>query len=222
MQLFEIQFAWFFNHTNYLDYEQLVSSFRQKTKRPFISPATYIPLPPMAPPEIPRAQLQTLDNSSRLSISLNRADFFISSTTNSILSEHEVESFYEDINSFSEIMLLKSGIIRLGMVGRMYKESSNPSNEIVSCLLKREFKSLQEASVKFVERHVANKFTYNDSFQFDQGLKLDTQKKILVVTRDINTAPEVQLIVSMEVIKEFCLLAKERLHPKYINDVMGA
>lgn len=221
MQLFEIQFAWFFTHTNQLDYEQLVSSFRQRTQRPFISPATYIPLPPMAPPEIPRAQLQTPDNSSRLSISLNRADFFVSSI-NSTLFSSEIESFYKDVNSFSEIVLSTTGIIRLGLVGRMYKNSTEPSIEIASCLLKRKFNSLQEASVKFVERHVSKKFTYNDSFQFDQGIKLDTNQKILVVTRDINTAQEVPLIVSMEVVSEFCLLAKDRLDARYINVVMGA
>ena len=221
MQLFEIQFAWFFKEGIQLDFENLVSIIRQKTKRQFISPATYIPLPPMAPPEIPRAQLQNNDNSSRFTIALNRADFFVSSI-NATLTTSDIESFYQDLHSFSEIFLAKIGVIRLGLVGRMCKISTDPASEISTSLLKYNSGELFEVSIKFVERHVANKFTYNDSFQFDQGIKLDTQQKILVVTRDINTVPEVPLVGSLEIITEFCSVTKERLDIKYINKVMGA
>lgn len=221
MQLFEIQFAWFFKEGIQLDFENLVSLIRQKTKRQFISPATYIPLPLVAPPEIPRAQLQNIDNSSRFTIALNRADFFVSSI-NATLEPSDIESFYRDLQSFSEILLSKIGISRLGLVGRMCKLSTDPASEISSSLLKYKSDELFEASIKFVERHVAERFTYNDSFQFDQGIKLDTQQKILLVTRDINTVPEIPLTVSLEIITCFCSLAKERLDKKYINKVMGA
>lgn len=220
MNLFELQFAWFFSGTNQLDFEKLASSIRQKTQRPFTNPATFIPLPAMAPPEIPRVQLQTPDNSSRVGIALARADFFISAQKNE-LSTDQIDAFYKDVNVISEILLSITGIGRLGLVARVYKECAKPADEIANSMLKRNYSSLQEASVKIVQRHVADKFTYNDSYQFDQGLKLDTQNNILIVTRDLNTAPEVHINISKEIIRNFCDLSQQRLDRKYIYEIMG-
>lgn len=221
MHLYELQFAWFFGGATQLDFEKLASSIRQKTQRPFASPATFIPLPAMAPPEIPRVQLQTPDNSSRVGIGLARADFFVSAQL-AELTEEQVENFFSDVNLISEILLSTTGIVRLGLVGRIYRECAEPADEIASALLKRNFASLQEASVKVVERYVVDRFTYNDSYQFDQGIKLDTQKKILVITRDLNTTPEVPLNITKEIIRDFAALSRERLDQKYVQEIMGA
>jgi hypothetical protein len=221
MHLFELQFAWFFSGITQLDYEKLVTAIRQKTPRTFVSPATFIPLPPKAPPEIPRVQLQMPDNSARISIALARADFFVSSQTAELTSE-QIEAFFGDVNSISEILLSATGVSRLGIVARIFKECSEPVNEIAKAFLKRNFANLQEASVKVVERHVVDKFTYNDGYQFDQGIKLDTQNKILVIIRDLNTALEVPLIITKEIIRDFAALSRERLNSKYIEEIMGA
>ncbi len=220
MHLYEIQFAWFFGGATQLDYEGLASSIRQKTNRPFVSPATFIPLPPVAPPEIPRVQLQTTDNGARATIALNRADFF-ASTVGVELSLAQLDKFFEDVLTISEIYLSSCSVVRLGLVGRIYQEDQEPGDKIAKSLLKKTFNNLQEASVKVVERHVADKFTYNDSYQFEHGIKIDTQQKILVVTRDLNTAPDIPLSINMETIREFSRVARERLDVSYINKIMG-
>lgn len=221
MNQYEIQFAWFFSRKKSLDYEQLAIDIRQKTKRSFASPATFIPLPQSAPPEIPRMQLQNNTNSIRASISINRADFFVSSDTDNGLTTSEIDLFFKDVDVISEILLTSGvNISRLGLVGRFYLESQKPAEQIAKSLLRRSFDNLSEVSVKITERHVDDTFTYNDSYNFDQGLKIDTNKKILVVTRDINTVPEVNLLANKSIINNFKLISRERLKQTYITKVM--
>lgn len=221
MHLFELQFAWFFSGQQQLDYEKLASSIRQKTHRPFVSPAMFIPLPPGAPPEIPRVQMNTADNTWRSSVALNRADYFVA-TQNAELEENQISAFFDDIVTVSEVLLANTGIVRLGLVGRIFSEEQEPAKKIATTLLKKAFPNLQETSVKIVERHVKDTFTYNDSYQFDQGIRMDTQQQILIVTRDINTPPEIPLAVHMEMIRAFSSLAKERLAIEHITKLMEA
>lgn len=221
MNLFEIQFAWFFKPAPHLDYERLALSIRKETSRNFVSPAMILPLPPMAPPEIPRLQLQTPDNQVRVTIAVNRADFFLSSA-NGCLEDESVESFFKDVFTTSKIFLKQLSIERLGLVGRVFLNDQSPAATISSKLLKNELPNLYEASVKIVERDIIDGLPFNDSYQFEQGINLENQQQIIVITRDINTPQEIPFIATTETIDKFVKVGRDRLRQEQIDRIFGS
>ncbi len=202
------------------DYERLVSKIRSMSSITYVSPATYIPLPPMAPAEMPRAQLITLDSSTRISIAANRADFFISSL-NSFLSRHEIDTFYDEIALLSKQFLSDYKIHRLGLVTRLYIETLTPETDLANSLLKNRYQNLAEVSIKITERNTDEKPVINDSYQFDTGFKTDTQEKLMLITRDINTPPETTYEFNLELLNEFISLGKSKLKVSNINKILG-
>lgn len=202
MKLIQLQLAWFFTSPQYPEYETISSTIRSRVDVGFMSPPMILPIPPSAPAEIPRLQMTTEDGAYRFSMAPIRADIFSTATAEQ-LSESDIKLFRSFAVKASDALLASMiKVSRLGVVARMIQETSEASKIIQNAFLKDASRNIKELSLKIVERHTVDGILYNNSWQYDEGIKMPEDVRILIVTRDINTAPEAPIDMTAAVIEK--------------------
>lgn len=222
MNTYEIQFAWFFVSSEETDYESLVSDIRKASSKKYLSPATYMPLPLSAQAELPRVQLLSIDQKTRINISLNRMDIFISAA-NTSLETSEISDFYTEIDRLSAFISKEKTIQRLGIVYRQYVKNADPEKHLSERLLSKDkvYKNLNEVAVKITERKNDGDIEFNDTYYFESGIHVVTGEKIIVIMRDVNTPQEITNRLSYEKIYEFIAIGKKQNTEDNINVFIG-
>jgi len=224
MQLFEHQFAWWFASSVEPDFNELPGEIKQALgTHMFINPWTTLPLPKEAPAEIPRVQMETTDRKVRISIARSRLDFF--SAYPQPEDQAKVENFFAyALNISSALLNYKHSVIkfsRLGCVTRYFAENDEAEQKIAAGLLKHKFPNLKEISVRILEKSSYKEEKFNDSYQFDVGVHNTTNKKALVVTRDINTDESGSLAYSEGACEWFVALCNDNLKVKMLERFLG-
>lgn len=221
MKLIEIQLAWFFSSPQNLDYEKIASTLRANMDVDFMQPSMILPIPPSAPAEIPRLQMNAQDGSNRLSLGPIRGDFFSSATSEGI-QEDDIARFKSNTLAASSTLSASGAqISRIGVVARLIHETSNASKIIQNAFLRDTTRNIKELSLRLVERHSFEGDEYNDSLQYDDGTRMPDNAKVLIVTRDINTAPERLRNMSPEQIQMFLGMALPQFSDVIIASELG-
>ena len=224
LQLFEHQFAWWFDPSVEPDFNALPGEVKQALgTHTFINPWTTLPLPKEAPAEIPRVQMETTDRRVRISIARSRLDFF--SAYPQPEDQANVESFFSLVSSITAALNRQTAspmkFSRLGCVTRYFQENDAPEKLIAAKLLKKARPHLKEISVRILETTSYEGLAYNDSYQFDVGVHNTSGKKALVCTRDINTDEARSVADEPDTCEKFVDFCKEKLRIESINNFLG-
>lgn len=224
MQLFEHQFAWWFDPLVEPDFNALPGEVKQALgKHTFINPWTTLPLPKEAPAEIPRVQMETTDRRVRISIARSRLDFF--SAYPQPEDQANVEIFFSLVLKISAALNCQTAspmrFSRLGCVARYFQENDAPEQSIAEKLLKKARPHLKEISVRILESTLHDGVSYNDSYQFDVGVHNTSGKKALVYTRDINTDEARSVADEPDTCEKFVDVCKDKLRIGSINNFLG-
>lgn len=221
MKLIELQLAWFFASPQSPEYEKIASTLRSQLNVEFMHPAMILPIPPSAPAEIPRLQMTTDSGSNRFSMTPIRCDFF-SSAISDKLSDSDVELFRSNAMSASNVLAASTiKISRLGIVGRLAHETDQAPKIIQNAFLRDTSRNIKELSLRIVERHVFEATEYNDSLQYEDGIRMPDNIRILVVTRDINTVPETPLDMAVNEIGRFLDFSLPKFSEELISQNLG-
>ncbi len=181
-----------------------------------------MPLPLSAQAELPRVQLLSIDQKTRINISLNRMDIFISAA-NTSLETSEISDFYTEIDRLSAFISKEKTIQRLGIVYRQYVKNADPEKHLSERLLSKDkvYKNLNEVAVKITERKNDGDIEFNDTYYFESGIHVVTGEKIIVIMRDVNTPQEITNRLSYEKIYEFIAIGKKQNTEDNINVFIG-
>lgn len=193
MRFISLQCAFFFKKNINIQAAELSIEIK-KTIPIFNIPPLIIPLPPNAPPEVPRLQLKSQDHTHQLNVAENRADFFYTAETEKQIQDfkNHRSNFSHNIKASFELFEKLEEIKRLGYVAIFFKETDNAINDLSnSFIVKGKIKSPKELNIRFNTEIQKDNFILNDITAFDPGeiTNPPTTTSGIFITRDINTDP---------------------------------
>jgi hypothetical protein len=172
--------------------------FKLDTKL-FDGAPTVLPLPPDAPPDIPRITLQDKANTLRLEIALHRMNIYR-------LKGNEEDfiipiQFHEIASPFLNSLLREFGTkcVRLAAVIKRYYKIENPASEIVNHFNKESFLKEPFDRPSEFELHSLKKYNLPDFDDVNSWVRVKsgiihakgaTPKPAIIIEQDINTFAE--------------------------------
>lgn len=160
---------------------------------------TVLPLPPDAPPDIPRVTIKDKQNAFRLDIALHRVNIFrlkVSEEDNIIPVE-----FYDIAIPFLNSLLdaLGTKCLRLATVFKRYYKIEHPASELANHFSKESFLKEPFDRPEGFEIHSLKKYKLPDSCNVNSWVRVKngtihtkdtTPKSAILIEQDINTFPE--------------------------------
>lgn len=181
-KILQIQTAFFFKEDFSKSFEEL--SLKIKTKMIGEPVTTQLPIPPNAPPEVPRLMLN-YEGRMAINVAKNRIDFFYSDFSN------EKNNVIEIVQAISELGL-KIG--RVGFVKNIFLDDNN-IDDIKKYLTEEKsnkLSNLKEISIRVNTSKKVGEFECNNIQNIANG-KINSNGTIedgVLIIRDINTKAE--------------------------------
>lgn len=179
-----------------------------KSKEVFDGEQIILPLPQDAPIEIPRIILRSKNTQYFLNISLDRISLGYEEKSEKTISQ--VKSGYlEALTSvMSGVQKITEGkITRLGFVASFVVDKPNATKSVASSYLKPASvpKNIHEVSIGVLKRenliNILTNIWFRISTPRNKNAELDDKQALVVF--DINTAPELEEIISLKVAAKF-------------------
>ncbi len=195
-----LQTVLFVNNLNLTNKLDLARDILQSSTGLYDGDPLILPLPPNAPPEIPRLRLKNSDETFVCNISMNRIDCIYNSTPQSVLLPQPAlsEKYQSAVADLAEVIKANYGatIFRLGFIPSFMIELHNQtSGEYIqqNFIKAGTFRHAVDFQLNVLNRYTNDDFELNKWIKFNQIRMGDekTNKSRLVILFDINTVTEV-------------------------------
>jgi len=189
---------------------KLASDIISASKNILEGDPTILPIPPDAPPEIPRIITKSKDERYTCNVSLNRIDLFSKPKGRDEQSLDVVSGEYLKLLLNLTSLLkenFKIAIPRIGIVANLLLELSESSNTYVLRKYIKESSLISETHEAQI--HALNKITLSNKIKVNRRLRIITSRsaedpsndKYLSISIDINSVPEVPYDFDRELIQ---------------------
>jgi len=210
IKLRSFQIALFVGVLNLENKLKLASDIISASEKLLEGDPTILPIPPDAPPEIPRIITKSKDERYTCNVSLNRIDLFFKPKERNEQSLDIVSGEYLKLLLNLTSLLrenFKVTITRIGIVANLLLELSESSNTYVLRKYMKEKGLISETHEAQI--HALNRLTLPNKIKVHRWLRIITSKsaqdssndRYLSVTIDINSVPEIPYDFDRELIQ---------------------
>lgn len=159
-----------------------------------------IPVPPNAPIEIPLLNATSTNNFYNLSISKLRIDFTLNNINIDDSANEKANKFYRIAMRFLEYVQSNQQIVRFGLVSTTLRTDGNPVDLIKKRYFNKTLSNPSEVTIRYNNPRKRESMLLNDIVEISSvnAIINNSQKNILVITRDINNILEQGIILKKQ------------------------
>lgn len=197
MKISSLQLALFFQE-NIERPDIIFSEFIRRLPEFDMIPTT-LPIPPQLPADLPLIIHTSKDTKLQCNISRARIDLIMNRIDNES-NESFIDTFRTIGENFLKFTLGNTNIIRFGLVGNYFYETSNSISMICEKYINHSMSDLDDITLRYVKSNITNNLKINDSITITTAygnFNNEEEKEGVSIQRDINSSPDNKAMITL-------------------------